>query len=344
MKFLLLFFLVFILALPVSAVEIEAPAVPESGERLMPEAETFGEGLMMILKDLIPLIRPDLREASKVCIAIIATVIVSSVIQGTAESIKTTTNIAAVAGISVAVLTSTGSLIHLASDTVTEMSEYGKLLFPVLTAALAAQGAIGTSAALFAATTAVNSIISGVISGLLIPVVYMYLAIGIAAAATGEGMLKKTRDLLKSAVSWCLKSILTVFTTYMTITGVVSGTTDAAALKATKAAISSVVPVVGGILSNASEAVLVSASLAKNAAGVYGILALLSIFLEPFLLISCHYIMLKVTGAICGIFGSSNISELAGDLSGAMGLLLAMTGAVCILFLVSSVCFLKGVS
>lgn len=81
--------------------------------------------------------------------------------------------------------------------------------------------------------------------------------------------------MVKNVVSWSLKTILTVFTTYMTVTGVVSGTTDAAALKATKVTISSVVPVVGGILSDASEAVLVSAGLMKNAAGIYGILAVL---------------------------------------------------------------------
>jgi stage III sporulation protein AE len=150
------------------------------------------------------------------------------------------------------------------------------------------------------------------------------------------------RDFLKSTISWFLKTILTVYTTYMGITGAVSGTTDAAALKATKVTISSVIPVVGGILSDASEAVLVSAGLLKNAAGIYGILALLAIFISPFVKIGVHYLILKLAAAVCSIFGSKEITGLIEDFSTAMGLLLAMTGAICLLLLISTVCFMKG--
>ena len=327
-----------------AASEISPPPVPEAGERLMPEADSFGEGLIQILEDIIPLVRPDLQEASKVCIGLLGTVLLASLIQSTSEQIRATINIAVAAGISSAMLLNVKSLIHLAGDTITEMTEYGKLLLPVMTTALAAQGGIGSSAALYAGTAAVNSFISSLISKLLLPAVYIFIAVGIAMAATGEEMLKKFKELIKTLITWFLKTVLSVFTAYMGITGVISGTTDAAALKVTKATISSVVPVVGGILSDASEAVLVSVGIAKNAVGIYGIFAVLALFLEPFLLIGSHYLMLKITTAICGVFGTKSATELVGDFSTAMGLLLAMTGSVCLLQLISAVCFLKGVS
>lgn len=327
-----------------AASEISPPPVPEAGERLMPEADSFGEGLIQILEDIIPLVRPDLHEASKVCIGLLGTVLLASLIQSTSEQIRAAINIAVAAGISSAMLLNVKSLIHLAGDTITEMTEYGKLLLPVMTTALAAQGGIGSSAALYAGTAAVNSFISSLISKLLLPAVYIFIAVGIAMAATGEEMLKKFKELIKTLITWFLKTVLSVFTAYMGITGVISGTTDAAALKVTKATISSVVPVVGGILSDASEAVLVSVGIAKNAVGIYGIFAVLALFLEPFLLIGSHYLMLKITTAICGVFGTKSATELVGDFSTAMGLLLAMTGSVCLLQLISAVCFLKGVS
>ena len=327
-----------------AASEISPPPVPEAGERLMPEADSFGEGLIQILEDIIPLVRPDLHEASKVCIGLLGTVLLASLIQSTSEQIRATINIAVAAGISSAMLLNVKSLIHLAGDTITEMTEYGKLLLPVMTTALAAQGGIGSSAALYAGTAAVNSFISSLISKLLLPAVYIFIAVGIAMAATGEEMLKKFKELIKTLITWFLKTVLSVFTAYMGITGVISGTTDAAALKVTKATISSVVPVGGGILSDASEAVLVSVGIAKNAVGIYGIFAVLALFLEPFLLIGSHYLMLKITTAICGVFGTKSATELVGDFSTAMGLLLAMTGSVCLLQLISAVCFLKGVS
>ena len=120
-------------------------------------------------------------------------------------------------------------------------------------------------------------------------------------------------------------------------------TADAAALKAAKLTISGAVPVVGGILSDASEAILVSASLAKNAAGIYGLLAFISIAVLPFVKIGIHYLLLKVTTATCGIFGIKSLTNLLKDYASAMGLLLGMTGAVSLLMMISTVCFMRGI-
>lgn len=343
-KTVILLLLVFFLASPVSAAEFTAPTVPESVEDLMPDrAESFGEGLFMILKDVIPLIRPDLKQAAQVCLAVIAITLMISLLQGFSEPTKQTADLAGTAAAAAAMLYSTNSMIHLAADTITELSEYGKLLLPVMTAAMAAQGGVTTSTALYAGTAVFDTVLSSMISKLLVPMVYLFLALSLANSAVGEDLLKKMRDFINWLVSWCLKTSLTVFTGYMALTGVLSGTADASALKATKAAISTVVPVVGGILSNASEAVLISAGLAKNAAGIYGILAILAVFAGPFLQIGAHYLLLKATASLCGIFGTKRIIDLISDFSAAMGLLLAMTGSVCLLLLISTVCFMKGV-
>ena len=342
-KLILAVALVFALAIPASAVEFTAPQVPEKGAELMPEdTGSFAAGLTELLRDAVLGLRPDLKEASKVSLGVIAAVMMVSLLQSFSGSVKTVANLVGATAIAAGLLLSANSLIRLGSQTVTEISEYGKLLLPVMTAAMAAQGG-ASSTALYAGTAVFDSVLSSLISRMLGPMVYLFLALSAANGAIGENILGKLRDLVKNVVSWSLKTILTVFTTYMTVTGVVSGTTDAAALKATKVTISSVVPVVGGILSDASEAVLVSAGLMKNAAGIYGILAVLAVFLSPFLKIGVHYLILKLTAAVCGIFGEKGLTELIGDFSTAMGLLLAMTGSECLLLLISTVCFLKGV-
>ena len=340
-KLILAVALIFALAIPASAVEFTAPQVPEKGAELMPEdTGSFAAGLMELLRDAVLGLRPDLKEASKVSLGVIAAVMMVSLLQSFSGSVKTVANLVGATAIAAGLLLSANSLIRLGSQTVTEISEYGKLLLPVMTAA---QGGAASSTALYAGTAVFDSVLSSLISRMLGPMVYLFLALSAANGAIGENILGKLRDLVKNVVSWSLKTILTVFTTYMTVTGVVSGTTDAAALKATKVTISSVVPVVGGILSDASEAVLVSAGLMKNAAGIYGILAVLAVFLSPFLKIGVHYLILKLTAAVCGIFGEKGLTELIGDFSTAMGLLLAMTGSECLLLLISTVCFLKGV-
>ena len=271
-KLILAVALIFALAIPASAVEFTAPQVPEKGAELMPEdTGSFAAGLTELLRDAVLGLRPDLKEASKVSLGVIAAVMMVSLLQSFSGSVKTVANLVGATAIAAGLLLSANSLIRLGSQTVTEISEYGKLLLPVMTAAMAAQGGAASSTALYAGTAVFDSVLSSLISRMLGPMVYLFLALSAANGAIGENILGKLRDLVKNVVSWSLKTILTVFTTYMTVTGVVSGTTDAAALKATKVTISSVVPVVGGILSDASEAVLVSAGLMKNAAGIYGI-------------------------------------------------------------------------
>lgn len=345
MKYLIpMLLFVFMLSPSASAMEITAPTLPSAAADRMPEnTDSFGDSLRELVQKAVLQVRPDLAEAVRTSTRVIAVVMMAALVNVFAGSIKKVTFAAGATAIAVMLLMNVNSMIGLASETIRELSDYGKLLFPVMTTAMAAQGGLSSSAALYLGTAAFDALLGNLISGILLPMVYLFLAVAVANSAMAEDLLKKMRDLIKNGISWCLKTALTIFTTYMSITGVVSGTTDAAALKATKVTISSVVPVVGGILSDASEAVLVSTGIMKNAAGIYGILAVLALFLEPFLRIGIQYLMLKAAAAVCSVFGVREISGLIDDFGAAMGLLLGMTGAVCLLLLISVVCFMKGI-
>lgn len=336
--------LIFIFALPVHALDMAAPEVPEHAEKFMPESkENFGQGLLEVLLDAISHIRPDLKEAAAVCLRIAVIVIATSLLRSIPGASEKVISVTTSTGIALILFRSSDSLINLATATVTEISEYGKLLLPVMTAAMAGQGGISTSAALYTATALFDTVLTSLISKLLTPMIYLFLIVAVAASAIGEDMLNKLRNCLKWLMTWCLKTILYVYTGYISITGVISGTTDAAALKAAKLTISGVVPVVGGILSDASEAVLVSAGAIKNAAGIYGLFAIIALWIGPFLQIGTHYLLLKATVTVCSIFAHKESFQLIQDFSSAMGLLLAMTGTVCLMLLISLVCFLRGV-
>ena len=340
-----LFLIVLVLAMPVSALEITAPEVPEAGRELMPSGtSSFGAGLLEVLQDAIGYFQPELQQAGGVCACVIGVVMVTSILETLPGSRPGTVELAGTVAIAVLLLNASDTLIGLGTETVRQVSEYGKLLLPVMTAAMAAQGGVTTASALYTGSAFFNSLLSGLIVSVLTPMVYLFLALSVCGGAVGEDTLKKLRDSAKGAMVWTLKTILYIFTGYIGITRVVSGTTDAAALKAAKLTISGVVPVVGSILSDASEAVLVGAGTVKNAAGIYGLLAVLAVWLGPFVKIGTHYLMLKLTAGLCGIFGNKRMSELVNDFSVAMGFVVAMTGAVCLMLMISTVCFMKGVS
>lgn len=332
------------LAIPTSAVEIAAPEVPQTGLDRMPHnTDSFGEGILELIQNSAKLLQPELENAIQLSSGVVFASLLFSLLLILTEKIHTTVSLAGATTIAAGLLQHTNAMIDCASETVWEICEYGKLLCQVLTTALAAQGGLTASAALYMGTTAFITFLSVLVSRLIVPMVYIFLLFSVAHCALNEEIMKKFSDSIKNVLSWLLKTLLIAFTTYMSVTGVVSGTTDAATLKATKVAISSVVPVVGGILSDASEAVLVSMGMMKNAAGIYGILAVLAVFMGPFVKIGAQYLLLKVSAAVCGLFANKSISVLVDDFSTAMGLLLSMVSAGCMMVLISTVCFLKGI-
>lgn len=342
-KTLIIIFLLLIFSVPVAAEEITAPEAPDDVLDMMPQdQESFGQGIWYVIKTGLEEVRPDIAESLEVCLRVFAAALLLSLLRSMQAQSKPVFELIGVVGIACILLEPANSLIHLGADTVRQISEYGKLLLPVMTTALAAQGGTTTSAALYTGTVLFDTLLSTAISSILIPMVYIFLALSVVNAATGETLVKRLMDFSKWLITWCLKIILYVFTGYIGITGVVSGATDQTALKTVKLTISGAVPVVGNILSDASEAVLVGAGVLKNAAGIYGMLAVFAIFMGPFLKIGVQYVCLKLTAAACGVIAEKKSGELIDSFSGAMGFLLAMTGTICLMQMISTVCFLKG--
>lgn len=337
-------FLIWTLSVPAEALDIAAPQVPKSGLERMPQnTDSFADALQELVTNSINLFGSEREAALQVCTDVFLSAMLFTLLPILTQRAHASVSIAGAVAIAALMFRHTNAMIAYASEAVWEICEYGKLLCPVLTTALAAQGAIASSTVLYTGTTAFISLLDMLVSRLLIPMLYIFLIFSVAYCALDEEFLKRMADTVKKLLSWLLKTLLIVFTSYMSITGVISGTTDAAALKAAKVTISSVVPVVGGILSDASESVLISISAMKNVAGTYGILAVLAVFLGPFLKIGAQYLFLKITAAICSLFASKNICMLTDDFASAMGLLLAMMASGCILVLVSTVCFIKGI-
>ena len=342
-KLIVVFLLVMGLTVPASAYDYTLPEAPEQAADLLPtDRDTFSEGLWYVITSAFAVLHPQLMESGKVALYVIGATMLIGILKSREGTGKEAVSLVGVVAIACMLLQPAGVQIAAATQTVAQLSEYGKLLLPLMTAALAAQGGTATSAALYTATVTFDAVLSAVIRGILVPMVYIYLVLAVVHGAIGDEMMKRLRGLMKSIMTWTLKTILYVFTAYIGITGVVSGTADQSAVKAAKLTISGMVPVVGSILSDASEAVLVGASVVKNTAGISGILVVIAIAIVPFLQIGLQYLGLKLTAAVCDLFSDKQITGLIEDFSGAMGFLLGMTGAACMIFLISLVCFLKG--
>ena len=230
-----------------------------------------------------------------------------------------------------------GALIGMGRETLERMTDFGQILLPTMAAATALGGSPGSAAARQFAAMLFSDLLLTAINGLLLPLTYGYIAACAACAAVGNEGLKRLAGVLKWVVTTVLTILLLTYVGYLTVSGVVAGTADAVAVKAARFTVSSMVPVVGGILSDAAETVLAGAGVLKNAVGVFGMLTILSICLVPFLRLGVHYLAYKLTGALAATVADGRVAGLIDQIGSAFGLVLGMTGASALLLLVSMV-------
>lgn len=234
------------------------------------------------------------------------------------------------------------TLIGLGRTTMEELADFTAVLNPVMAAASTASGAVTGVGMQYPLTVFFSTVLIRSGHRLLIPAVYAYLALAVADGVQQNDRLKKLRELIGWSMEVIMKAVVYGFTGCLAVTGVLAGTADAARLKAAKLTISGMIPVVGGIISDAAQTVLSGAELLKSSIGTFGMLAILAIFLLPFLRMGLSYLLLKAVTAISGMF-SGRLAGFLETVTKAMGYLLGMCGSSALICLLTCCCYLRVV-
>jgi len=229
------------------------------------------------------------------------------------------------------------SLLGLGREAIDNISNFSKALLPTMATVTAMGGAPAGAAARQLATLLFSDMLITVIDRLLLPLLYLYIALCAAKAAVGNDGLKRVAGTIKSLIITFLAVMLLTFVGYLTVSGVIAGSTDAVTVKAAKFTISSMIPVVGGILSDAAETVLAGAAILKGADGLFGMLAVLSICIVPFLSLGIHYLTYKIAAALSATVGAGPVVGLIDGIGEAFALMMGMTGACALIMLISMV-------
>ena len=273
--------------------------------------------------------------AAAVLLVVVLCGVVEGFAQGTGGKGAAFLPMAGALSITLASAGSLDSLMGLGSRTIGELADFSQALLPTLAAATAASGAVTTATVQQVSTVFFVDLLLRLIRQLLLPLVYLYIGLLTAAACLPENRLGAIAEALKKLVTWILTTALLVFTIYLSIVRIISGSADSATVKVAKAAISGVVPVVGGIIADASETVLAGAGMLKNTIGVFGMLAILAACAYPFLQLGVQYLLYKLTAYLASVVGAPGLCKLIDGLGGAFGLILGMTGGCALLLLIS---------
>lgn len=301
---------------------------------------SLDEGLEALLDTGTRELRSAVRRAARSGSLLLVILLFCSLAESAGELGKGGGKAASLAGtlaVTAVAVADVNSLLGMGTGAIEKMASFSDVLLPVVAAVTAATGAVTGAAVRQMAAALFSNLLIDLIHGLLVPLLYGYIAASVAQAALGREELKRMADLLKWAVTTLITILMTVFVSYLVTSGVVAGTADAAAVKAAKFAISGAVPVVGGILSDAAETVLASAGVLRGTVGVFGMVTVLGMCLIPLVRLAVHYLTYKVVAALSCALGSGPPCALVDRLSSAFGLVLGMTGACCLLLLITLV-------
>ena len=305
----------------------------------------FGEGVQGILDDLSEKSGGALRAAVGTAAQLLAIVLLCALVGHFAPDAPVdAVTLAGVLAVTAACAGSLHSLLRLGSETLDQVRVFANVLLPAMTAATAATGAVSGAAALSGATVLFSDLLINLTDRLLLPLVYAYLALRAADAAVGGESLGRLAGLVSWIITNSLKWLVLGYVAYVSVTGVISGSADSAKIRAAKLALSGAVPVVGSIIADASETVLVGAAVLRTGLGVFGMLVVLGICAYPFLRIGAQYLILKLSAALSAAIGEKRLVGVIDAVSSCMGFLLALTGAQALMLLVSCVCAMKAVS
>ncbi len=198
-----------LLAMPVHAQEAAEPDVTFGAENLEQaldeqtrealsgtsptSAGDFGKELWHIVSSAISgaglALRPALVSAGKVLAAAMLCAFASGAQE--TDAMKLPAQLAGAFAITALCTRDVSSMIGLARETVTKLSDFTALLLPVLSSSLAASGGSVSAGTLLAGGSFAMSLLTKLASGVLIPLVYVYILLSAAECATDGGGLGK---------------------------------------------------------------------------------------------------------------------------------------------------------
>lgn len=232
-------------------------------------------------------------------------------------------------------------LIGSAQTLIENLNVFSKALLPSMTAAAAAAGAAGAAVARQAAAMFFSDLLVTLTAKVFLPLLYIYIAVRMVGLISENPFFAKLGGAIKSLILNSLKFLLTLYFAYMTISGLIGGAADTLLKKATKTAVSSAVPVVGGIISEAAESVFAGAIMVKNTLGVFGVIGVLACALTPLMTIGLSALAAKggalLSSAVCEK-GAAPAAEVVAE---GMGMMFAMSASIIAVLIVEIVACMR---
>lgn len=323
-------------------------AVPEQARAVLGEVDSHNADADGIIERIAGCVSDNVLREAKNVIRPVLGVIMIAVLCCVADSgeLKNRISYVDLGGcLAIAVLTvgDVNTVTAMGRETIEDISDFSRVLMPTLSTVAASAGAVSSAGVKYAATAMFLDVLIAAVQKLILPLVSVFTIAAVACAALGDGRLGLVVKMTKWISKMALTGLVIVFTAYLSVVGISASGTDAAVTKAAKTVISNMIPVVGKLVSDASESLVAGAGVIRNAVGIFGLGAVAAVCVMPFLRIGLRYLLFKAASAVVGAIAGEKIGMLVENISAAYGMVLACVGTGAIFMFISVMSMIRTV-
>lgn len=305
-----------------------------------------GGALGRLWRKIVKDVSEEISNNVKSVAAIVAISLLSSIAAAllSDKNIQSYISIAAVCAAAVVLIKSMDGIVTQTSDAITLMTDYSRAALPAVFSAAAACGAVVSASARYAAVCIAIDVLMSLTSRVVIPLTYAFLALALCRGIFDNPLLKTCQRFVK----WLATTFMTLFTIlfsgYIGLTGIVTSGVDAVAARTARTVISTTLPVVGGIISDAASTVLAAAGIIKNSAGALSLVTVAALCAGPFVALSIKMLLFRAAATACDMVPNTKLSGFVNDVGTALNLLLGLVGCCAIMLFISFTAAIKVVT
>lgn len=286
-----------------------------------------------------------IKENAKIIFSIIAVSILCSILKNIQSSFGG--NVSEIAFyvcylfIIILIIASYTDIVSLCKDTITKLNDFMNMLIPLVLGLLVANGSIVSVSILQPILLVMTSTINVIVANVILPIIFISTMINLIGNISENIKVSKIPKLLQKTCLWCLEFILIIFIGILSIEGTLGANVDGVTAKAAKSIVSTVIPVVGKALSDATDSILGATLITRNAVGIVGMIAIISIVLNPLISALIMMITYNVASALIEPIVDSRISKCMSGMGDSIKIVFALMATVCMLFIISTTIMIK---
>lgn len=336
--------------------QLAASGAGELVERLPADAQELLEALELdgftqhsfaqlelsdVLNTLLSLLQENTAAPMGALLSILAVVVLSAMfggLQGLADRSPLrqtyhTVSVLAAAGL---LLTSFETLLRTVQAAVESVNVFMLSFVPVY-GVIVASGGSPTAAVSYQTTLlAAAQLFTQGVRVAVLPILLVSLALGCVGTVADGFCLNTFSTTFYKFVLWGLGLFCAVFSGVLSVQQMVAAAGDSVSSRAVKFSLASLVPVVGGVLSEAYSTVMGCAGLLRSTVGGFGVVSTLAIVLPPLLSCISWSLCLSLGGNTAALFKLDALEKLCRCVGGAVRVLIAVLAVLGLMMIVST--------